>query len=402
MADPVFKWHGHDREARFVQGTMQAATKDAVVAQLHAQRIRATRVQRQINYITWLKNSARVRPKDITRLTRQLATLLLSGVPLLQAFDIITRGLRQAAIKALVQDLRHQVEEGMPLHQALRRHAAFDALFCNLVAAGEMAGMLDTMLNRLAIHREKSEALRSTLRSALIYPSAVLVIALSVMIFLLSFVVPAFENIFASFDAELPALTRWVVGLSQSWQQHGWAALISTCALMGSLLYAVHRSDMLKERWHGLVLRLPLAGPVVRHACLARWARTLSTLFAAGITLTDALQAVQGVTGNLKYERATQSVRDQLMRGSSLTEAMATHRRLFSSMAIQMCAIGEESGALDKMLDATASHYEREVETAVERLSTLLEPFIMVTLGLLIGGMVVALYLPIFQLGQVV
>jgi type IV pilus assembly protein PilC len=402
MADPVFQWHGHDREARFVQGTMQAATKDAVVAQLHAQRIRATRVRRQIKYTAWIQHSGRVRPQDITRLTRQLATMLLSGIPLLQAFDIITRGLRQTSLKSLVQDLRHQVEGGMALHQALRRHAAFDALFCNLVAAGEMAGMLDTMLNRLAIHREKSEALRSTLRSALIYPCAVLVIALAVMVFLLSFVVPAFQNIFASFDAELPALTRWVVALSQGWQQHGWFVLTGTCALIGSLQYAIHRYDRLKEHWHGLVLRLPLAGSVVRRACMARWARTLSTLFAAGITLTDALEAVQGVTGNLRYEQATQSIRDQLMRGHSLAQAMSAQRRLFSSMAVQMCAIGEESGALDKMLDAMASHYEREVETAVERLSTLLEPFIMVALGLLIGGMVVALYLPIFQLGQVV
>jgi type IV pilus assembly protein PilC len=328
--------------------------------------------------------------------------MLLFGTPLLQAFDIITRGLRQTSLKSLAQDLRHQVEGGMASHQALRRHAAFDALFCNLVAAGETAGMLDTMLNRLAIHSEKSEALRSTLRSALIYPCAVLVIALAVMVFLLSFVVRAFRKIFASFDAELPALTRWVVALSQGWQQHGWFLLTCTCALIGSLRYAIHRCHRLKEDGHGLVLCLPLAGSVVRRACMARWARTLSTLFAAGITLTDALEAVQGVTGNLRYKQTTQSIRDQLMRGHSLAQAMSAQRRLFSSMTVQMCAIGEESGAQDKMLDATASHYEREVETAAKRLSTLLEPFIMVALGLLIGGMVVALYLPIFQLGQVV
>jgi type IV pilus assembly protein PilC len=258
------------------------------------------------------------------------------------------------------------------------------------------------MLSRLAQHREKSEALRSTLRSALIYPLSVLVIAFSVMVFLLSFVVPAFQNVFASFDAELPALTRMVIGMSQGWQKNGWLALLIGLPVAG-ILYHVRRHDSrFRKHWDGLMLHLPLAGRIVRQACLARWTRTLATLFAAGITLTDALDAVQGVTGNSLYQEATRSIREQLMRGQSLAQATSPHSHLFSSLVIQMCAIGEESGALDHMLDTAATHYEREVETAVARLSTMLEPIMMVTLGLLIGAMVAALYLPIFQLGQVV
>lgn len=402
MADPVFLWHGHDREARLVKGKMQVATKQEVIAQLHAQRIRATHVRREFSLPNWLKTSPRIRPTEITRLTRQLATLLQSGVSLLQAFDIILRGLRRPALKVLVQDLRHQVESGMALNHALRRHAVFDPLFCNLVAAGEMSGMLDTMLSRLAQHREKSDALRTTLRSALVYPCAVLVIALAVMVFLLSFVVPAFQNIFASFDAELPALTRGVIKLSQVWQQHG-GMLVVLCALViWGTQHLVRHRPTLTWHWHALVLRLPVLGRLVHYACLARWTRTLATLFAAGITLTDALEAIQGVTGHLHYQAATQSIRDELMHGSSLAQAMSKNGRLFSPMTVQMCAIGEESGSLDQMLDKTATYYEHEVSAAVARLSTLLEPFIMVVLGVLIGGMVVALYLPIFQLGQVV
>jgi type IV pilus assembly protein PilC len=402
MAEPIFLWRGVSREGKHVHGEMPALSSAAVRDTLQRQRIRATRISRKLSLPPWLNRNATVSAQNVTRFTRQLAGLLQAGVPLLQAFDIMKRGIRQAAMQLMVQDIRQHIESGQALHQALERHAAFDNLFCNLVAAGEMAGMLDTMLERIAQHREKAEALRSSLRSAMVYPTAVLVIALIVMALLLSFVVPAFEGIFKSFNAELPALTRFVIGLSSGWQRHGWMVFFGVLMSIWALKQWVRRSQTLQWRLNGWMLQLPVAGTLIRQACMARWARTLATLFAAGITLTDALVAVKGVTGNLRYQAATESMQAQLMRGRSLAQAVEQSEGLFSPLVIQMCAIGEESGALDRMLDKTAEHYEREVAATVAKLSTLMEPFIMVVLGLLIGGLVIALYLPIFQLGQVV
>lgn len=402
MPKHTFIWQGNDRQAQVVRGTMAADAKREVIDTLQQQRIRVTYVRRKFERPAWLSPQPRVNAQDITFVTRQLATLLHSGVPLLQAFEVIAKGTRQPALQRLMQDLRQRVEGGQALHQALRQHTAFDALFCHLVAAAEMAGMLDTVLERLAQHREKSQALRIALRSALIYPCAVLVIALVVMALLLSFVVPAFQNIFASFDAELPALTRGVIALSEAWQAAGWWVLLA----LASLVWGAHRYSQRNVRWQSwrdvTLLRLPVAGQLIRHACLARWTRTLATLFAAGVTLTDALQAIEGVAGNLRYVHATRSVQTQLMRGQSLAQALEREDDLFPPLVVQMCAIGEESGALDHMLDQAAQHYERDVETTVARMATLLEPFVIVVLGLFIGGMVMALYLPIFQLGQVV
>jgi len=402
MAEALFLWRGVDREGKQVQGEMPAPTSAAVKDALQRQRIRATRISRKFSLPFGLQGNAKVNHQDVTRLTRQLSTLLQAGVPLLQAFDIMRRGIRHTALQRMVQDIRQHIEGGQTLHQALQRHAVFDTMFCNLVAAGEMAGMLDTLLDRIAQHREKSETLRSSLRSALVYPSAVLMIALIVMALLLSFVVPAFEGIFKSFNAELPALTRFVIGLSSGWQRQGWTVLLAVVISIWALREWAQRSKTLQWRLDGWLLQLPIAGTLVQQACMARWTRTLSTLFAAGITLTDALDAVKGVTGNLHYQAATESMQTQLMRGSSLGQALEDAEHLFSPLVIQMCVIGEESGALDHMLDKTAEHYEREVAATVAKLSTLMEPFIMVVLGLLIGGLVVALYLPIFQLGQVV
>jgi type IV pilus assembly protein PilC len=401
MVESEFLWRGYDREARLLSGKTKAINKQAVVVQLHAQRIRPTHISRQRHLPQILRFKSRIRSTDITRLSRQLATLLESGVPLIQAFDIIARGVRRPALKALVKDIRHQVEGGMALHLALRHHREFDAFFCQLVAVGELAGMLGGMLLRLSIHREKSEDLRRTLRSALVYPTAVLVIALSVMIFLLTFVVPAFENIFSSFNAELPALTRGVIALSRTWQHMDWSFL----AVIVGLLYVIQKGwqRQLRLRWlgHAMLLQLPVVGRLIRYACLARWSRTLATLFAAGVPLTDALEATQKVTGHSHYEAATIAIQGELIRGQSLAQALAQHRHLFSQMLIQMCTIGEESGMLERMLERSAAHYENEVGASVARLTTLVEPLIMLSLGLLIGGMVIALYLPIFQLGQV-
>jgi type IV pilus assembly protein PilC len=284
----------------------------------------------------------------------------------------------------------------------MRQQAAFDGLYCNLVGVGELAGMLDAMLERLANHLEKSESLRTTIRSALIYPSAVLAVAGTVLVLILVFVVPAFQNIFASFGAELPWLTRCVIALSEGLQHYGLGLLVTTGLVAWWLNQQVQQRTDWRRFVHRLLLRIPIAGPLTRHANTARWTRTLATVFAAGVPLTEALAAVEGVTEHLLFQAATQRIQAQLIQGQSLSYALESSNGLFPPMVAQMCAIGEESGALDHMLVKTAEHFEREVDSTVARLSTLLEPFIMVVLGLLIGGLVMALYLPIFQLGQVV
>ncbi len=404
MAKHRFAWRGVDRQGKIQKGVLHAHSPEEVSNELKRQRIRATRIQRQFDLPNWLALSTqpRVCARDITQFTRQLATLLHAGIPLLQAFDILNRGEGHATLKALIRELRTQVEGGIALNQALRQHAAFDALYCNLVAVGELTGMLDTMLERLAHHLEKSEALRTTIRSALIYPTAVLTIACLVLVLILVFVVPAFQNIFASFGAELPWLTRGVIALSESLQHYGLGLL----ALTGLAVWWLRRQVQQRASWrryvHRVLLRVPIAGSLTRHACTARWTRTLATLFAAGVPLTEALGAMHGVTGHLLFQTATQAIQAQLIQGQALSRALEDTQGLFPPMVVQMCAIGEESGALDHMLEKTAEHYEREVDSTVARLSTLLEPFIMVVLGLLIGGLVMALYLPIFQLGQVV
>ena len=404
MAKHRYTWHGIDRQGKVVTGNTSANQREDVVQQLRQQRIRATRIQRQLEWSSGLNSPTkhRITARDITPFTRQLATLLHAGVPLLQALQILERGERRVGLRTVIQTLRHDIESGMALHQALRQHAVFDGLYCNLVAAGELAGMLDVMLNRLAHHLEKTEHLRTTLRSTLVYPTAVVCIAVAVVVLILLFVVPAFQNIFASFGAELPWLTRCVIALSEGIQNHGlWIAFVVILCLW-SLKRAVAKRAHWQRFLHSLLLRMPVAGALTQQACTARWTRTLATLFAAGVPLTEALEAIKGVTGNLLFQSATQSIQAQLIQGHSLSHGLEGTQGLFPSMVVHMCAIGEESGALDHMLEKTAEHYEREVDSTVARLSTLLEPFIMVVLGVLIGGLVLALYLPIFQLGQVV
>jgi type IV pilus assembly protein PilC len=357
-----YQWVGRDRTGQMVSGLMLANSPDQVRDLLKIRRIRATQIRRH-----WALNIKRVlkpaiKPRDIARFTRQLATLLSAGIPLLQAFDALDRGELDSPLKDMLQDVRTQLEQGSPLHQALKRHTAFD----------------------------------------IFYPCAILATAALVLTLILIFVVPAFQNIFASFGADLPWATRVVIMLSEGLQQYGVAAL-GTCLI---LAWGTKRMVQKNTRWqhhlHGLLLILPIAGSLTRHACTARWSRTLATLFAAGIPLTEALDAVAGVTGNVRFETATQSMQRQLIGGQSLSQALSSTQGLFPAMVVQMCAIGEESGALDSMLDKTAAHYEHDVENTVSRLTTLLEPIIMVVLGLLIGGLVLALYLPIFQMGQVI
>ena len=404
MAEHRYAWRGNDRDGRLQHGELQAPNVDAVRAQLHAQRIRPTRIQRQYALPTWLRQGFHVRipAQRLPAFTRQFASLLHAGIPLLQALDILQRGESHPGFKAVLTQVHNDIEAGLALNQALRRHGVFNAFFCNLVAVGEVTGMLDTLLERLAHHLEKTDALRATVRSALLYPSIVLSLALTVLIVILVWVVPAFENIFASFGAELPWLTRVVIGLSRGAQQNGVFVIVMGLATGWLAQRLYRRHPQWQQHIHRLWLRLPVAGPLTRHTCTARWTRTLSTLLGADIPLTEALESLQGVTGNRVFDTATGAMQAQLLRGISLSQALASNVDLFPPMVIQMCTIGEESGALDHMLSKTAEHFEAEVDRTVARLSTLLEPFIMVVLGLLIGGLVMALYLPIFQLGQVV
>ena len=404
MTERRYTWRGINRQGHAVAGNMHADTPQTVTQRLREQRIRATDVQRHYELPTWfhLRAKSRTSARDISQFTRQLATLLHAGVPLLQAFQILVRDQNNTALQTLIQTLHQRIEGGMALNHALREHPQFDGLYCNVVAVGELTGMLDSMLERLATHLEKTAALHAMVRSALIYPSAVVGIALSVLILILVFVVPAFQNIFASFGAELPWLTRSVIAMSQSIQQHGLWLLAGVVIGSWWLKQQIAKRSHWRHYLHGALLRIPIAGTLTRHTCTARWTRTLATLFAAGIPLTEALAAVEDVTGHLLFQSATRTIQSELIQGRALSQALENTQGLFPNMVVQMCAIGEESGALDLMLEKTAEHYEREVDHTVARLSTLLEPFIMVVLGLLIGGLVMALYLPIFQLGQVV
>lgn len=405
MVKHHYHWKGVDRQGRLCTGALHANAPASVVATLQKERIRVIRIQRQWNVTAWIyahQPKQRMSTRDVTQLTRQLATLLRAGIPLLQAFDVLNRGENHTTFKTLTRELHAKIEGGMALNHALREHPEFDALYCNLVAVGELAGMLDTMLERLAHHLEKSEALRTNVRSALIYPAVVLGIASIAFILILVFVVPVFQNIFASFGAELPGLTRAVIAMSEGLGQYGHGLLVFLFAIVWWLRREIHRRHTWQRWLHRLLLQTPVAGPLTRDTCTARWTRALATLFSAGVPLTDALEALQDVTGNLMFQEATQDIQTQLMQGRALSQALHRTQDLFPSMVSQMCAIGEESGSLDRMLEKTAEHFEHEVDDTVARLSTLLEPFIMVVLGLLIGGLVMALYLPIFQLGQVV
>ena len=343
-----------------------------------------------------------MRSQEITQFTRQLATLLQSGVALMQALDIVIKGMPTGKTKNVVRVIRRRVESGSALHLALRKHAAFGGVYCDVVAAGEAAGMLETMLERLAEHREKSEKLQRSVRTAMAYPIAVLVIALLVMLLMFNYVVPAFENTFAAFHAELPALTRGLIALSHACVQYGaWViAALVPCVYLG--LKLLKSRTHCQKHWHALVLRLPVAGQLVRQACIARWSRNMSTLFATGIPLNEAMVVVKGVTGNSVYASANELMRSHLMRGRSMANAMASVEHLFTPWVVHMCAIGEESGTLEHMLGKTADHFEAEVEATVARLSSLMEPLLISVLGLIVGVMVVALYLPIFELGNVV
>ena len=393
-----FVWEGRDRAGKTLRGETRASGETIVVNTLRRQGIVVTRIKKQ----RYKAARGKIQDKDITLFTRQLATMMKAGVPLLQAFDIVAKGTDNGAVAKLFTDIKADVETGTALSQAFRKYPLyFDNLFCNLVGAGEQAGILDDLLDRLAMYKEKMEAIKAKIKSALFYPTAVMVVAFIVVAVIMLFVVPAFKSVFESFGADLPAPTLFVMALSDYFVQN-WYIIFGGIGLgIYFFLQAWKRSPKMQMFMDRLFLKLPIFGPVIRKATIARWLRTLSTMFAAGVPLGEALDSVGGAAGNIVYLQATKKIQQEVSTGTSLTVAM-NNANVFPNMVLQMASIGEESGSLDSMLGKSADVYEREVDDAVESLSSLMEPLIMVVLGTLIGGLVVAMYLPIFKLGQVV
>jgi type IV pilus assembly protein PilC len=395
--ESLFTWEGKDKNGKLVRGEMRATGQAVVQASLRRQGILITKVKKQA-----LGRGGRVSEKDITLFTRQLATMLKSGVPLLQAFDIVSKGAGNPAVGRLLSEVRADVETGSSLSQAFRKHPAhFDALYCNLIGAGEQAGILDALLDRLATYKEKILAIKSKIKSAMFYPIAVIVVAIVVVTVIMIFVIPEFKKVFDSFGADLPAPTLVVMAMSDFFVAY-WYVIFGGAGAAGYGLYQLwRRSEKVQFVMDRLLLRLPVFGQVIRNATIARWTRTLATMFAAGVPLVESLESVGGASGNNVYKLATRQIQTEVSTGTSLTIAMQ-NASVFPAMVLQMVSIGEESGQLDSMLSKIADFFEREVDDAVEALSSLLEPMIMVILGTLIGGLVVSMYLPIFKIGQAI
>ena len=397
VKDFVFEWEGKDRNGKIVRGETRAVGENQVQASLRRQGVLPTKIKKRR-----MRAGKKIKPKDIALFTRQLATMMKAGVPLLQAFDIVGRGNTNPSVSKLLNDIRMDVETGTALSSAFRKYPMyFDSLYCNLVEAGEAAGILDSLLDRLATYMEKTEAIKSKIKSALMYPVSVIIVAFVVVTIIMIFVIPAFKEVFTSFGADLPAPTLFVIGLSDAFVRWWWLIF----GVLGGGIYffmqAWRRSEKMQMFMDRLLLRLPIFGPLVDKSCVARWTRTLSTMFAAGVPLVEALDSVGGAAGNSVYEMATKKIQQEVSVGTSLTAAM-TDANVFPSMVLQMCAIGEESGSIDHMLGKAADFFEAEVDDMVAGLSSLMEPIIIVFLGVIIGGIVVSMYLPIFKLGQVV
>lgn len=399
-AQTVYLWQGTDKSGNKSRGEMPGSSQALVKAQLRKQGIVPIRVKRKSKQL-FGPAKVKIKPGDIAIFTRQLATMMKSGIPLVQSFEIVAEGLENPAMKDLVLQIRSDVATGNSFADCIRKHPRqFDDLFCNLVDAGEQSGALEVMLDRLALYKEKSEALKAKIKKAMNYPIAVIVIALIVTAILLIKVVPQFAATFASFGADLPAFTLFVMGLSDLAIAHWWKALIGIVAFSFIFVEARHRSVSVAHSIDRLSLKLPVIGPILSASAYARFTRTLSTTFSAGVPLVDALDSVAGATGNIVYSTATRKIRDDVTTGQQLNFAIK-NTALFPTMITQMVAIGEESGALDAMLDKCAVYYEAEVDNAVDGLTALMEPIIMAVLGVLVGGLMVAMYMPIFQLGAV-
>ena len=397
----VFTWEGTDKKGKRIKGETRANNPSIVKAELRRQGINPLKVNKKSALFSASKKK-KILPKDIAVFTRQLATMMSAGVPLVQSFDIIGRGHENPAMQELVLAIKADVESGNNLSQSLSKHPMyFDELVCNLVNAGEQAGILETLLDKIATYKEKTEALKAKIKKAMFYPTAVIIVAFIVTAILLIFVVPQFQSLFEGFGADLPAFTQFVVNLSE-WMQSNWWLLVIAIAGSGySFIQAKKRSPGFAHALDRMVLKLPIIGEILTKAIIARYARTLSTMFAAGVPLVEAMESVAGAAGNQVYSEGILQMRDDVATGQQLQLAMS-QTGLFPNMVNQMVAIGEESGSLDAMLSKVADFYEQEVDDAVDGLSSLLEPLIMAVLGILVGGLVVAMYLPIFKMGSVV
>ncbi|MCA3072521.1 MAG: type II secretion system F family protein [Rhodocyclaceae bacterium] len=397
VQDYLYTWVGQDRTGKAVRGEMRANGENVVIAQLRRQGLSFIKVKRQR-----VGRGRKITEKDIAIFTRQLAVMMKAGVPLLQAFDIVGKGHSNAAVQKVLMTIKVNVETGSSLSQAFRGFPEqFDDLFCNLVAAGEQAGILDTLLDRLATYKEKIIAIKGKIKSALFYPISIVVVAFIITAIIMIFVIPSFKQVFASFGADLPAPTLIVMAISDFFVAYWWAIFGAVGGAIYLFIGAYKKSETMRNGMDRLILKTPVFGEIVQKASIARWSRTLATMFAAGVPLVEALGSVAGAAGNAVYMKATKRIQQEISTGTSLTVSMQGSD-VFPNMVLQMVAIGEESGALDGMLSKVADFYEAEVDDAVDAMSSLMEPVIMVVLGTLIGGMVISMYLPIFKMGQVV
>ena len=395
--DGVFEWEGKDKNGKMVRGDMRANGENQIKASLRRQGITPLKIKKRRMHA-----GRSIKPKDLAIFTRQLATMMKAGVPLLQAFDIVGRGNNNPSVTKLLNDIRNDVETGTSLSTAFRKYPIyFDNLYCNLIEAGEAAGILDQLLDRLAVYMEKTEAIKSKIKSALMYPITVMIVAFVVVAVIMLFVVPSFKQVFASFGGELPAATLLVIAMSEFFIKYWYLIFGGVGGGIYFFLQSWKRNEKLQGVMDRILRKLPIFGTLIEKSCIARWTRTLSTMFAAGVPLVEALDSVGGAAGNIVYSEATIKIQQEVSTGTSLTAAMS-NANLFPSMVLQMCAIGEESGSVDHMLGKCAEFYEAEVDDMVAGISSLMEPIIIVVLGVVIGGIVVAMYLPIFKLGQVV
>jgi type IV pilus assembly protein PilC len=394
-----FLWEGKDKKGNRVKGRGLAKDEIELKADLRRQGIAASRIRKERQ---WFKGEGKVTAEDIAVFSRQLATMLTAGIPMVQAFEIIGVGHDKPAMQKLVLAIKQDIETGNALHQALGKHPLyFDDLYTNLVEAGEHAGALETVLDKIATYKEKTEALKKKIKKALFYPAAVLAVAVIVTVILLIFVIPQFESLFKGFGADLPAFTAMVIGMSRWMQSNGWMLLLVVGAAGFAFGYFYKRSRPMRQFIDRMSLQIPVIGPILRKAAIARYARTLATMFGAGVPLVEAMKSVAGATGNIVYQDAVLRMRDEISTGMRMQRAME-NTGLFPNMVVQMIAVGEESGSLDDMAAKVADFYEADVDAAVDGLSSLLEPLIMVILGVLVGGLVIAMYLPIFKLGAVI
>jgi len=393
----LYVWEGTDRNNKPMRGETRGPSETVVSTNLRRQGIRVIKIKQQK-----FRGGRKITDKDIAFFTRQLATMLKAGVPMLQSIDIVGRGHSNARFSRLMMDIKNKIETGSSLSQAFREHREhFDALYCNLVQAGESSGTLDAVLDRLATYKEKILAIKSKIKSALFYPISVMVVAIVVIWVIMVFVIPSFKEVFKNFGAELPFPTLVVIAISDFFVKWWWLMFIAGAGTIIGIGVMFKRSDAVRYTVDRLMLKVPVVGPIIEKATIARWTRTLQTMFAAGVPLVESLDAVGGAAGNIVYAQATKRIQTEVSTGSSLTNAMS-NTRLFPTMVLQMTQIGEESGALDNMLGKVADFFEREVDDAVGALSSLLEPVMIVFLGVVIGGLVVAMYLPIFKLGAVI